>query len=178
MCMILNPCLTMWEITWSTRFVESNVCQWRSVISGGPRFKMFEGPPSRSTKGTSWAPYMHEFFRGSSACSPGKILNLESLKCHFPDFGERFYRILMVRKQHCNISEASLANVFTLQPEPGGPHLAHSGVGAPGFARSEPIVVAPLTSVHRLTCPHPYFNANNLLMIINVRETQLKRNYF
>ena len=45
-------------------------------------------------------------------------------------------------------------------------------------ARSEPIVVTPLTSVHRLTCPHPYFNANNLLMIINVRETQLKRYYF
>ena len=28
--------------------------QWRSVISGGPRFKIFEGPPpSRSAKGTS-----------------------------------------------------------------------------------------------------------------------------
>jgi hypothetical protein len=27
--------------------------QWRNVISGGPRFKIFEGPPSRSAKGTS-----------------------------------------------------------------------------------------------------------------------------
>ena len=26
--------------------------QWRNVISGGPRFKIFEGPPSRSAKGT------------------------------------------------------------------------------------------------------------------------------
>jgi hypothetical protein len=48
---------------------------------------------------------------------------------HFLDFGERFYRILMVRKRHCYISKASLANVFALQPEPGGPHLAHWGWG-------------------------------------------------
>jgi hypothetical protein len=76
--------------------------QWRNVISGGPRFKLFEGPASRSAKGTSRAPYMHEFSSGSRACSPGKLsLNLESLKCHFLDFGERFYRILMVRKRHC-----------------------------------------------------------------------------
>ena len=110
---------------------------------------------------------MHEFSRGSRACSPGKFVNLDSLKCHFPDFGERFYRILMVRKQHCNISEASLANIFALQPEPGGGgacmQFSSLGLGAPGFARSEPIVVTPLTSVHRLTCPHPYSNANNLL---------------
>jgi hypothetical protein len=37
----------------------------------------------------------------------------------------------MVRKRHCDISEA-LANVFALQPEPGGPHLAHCGLGPPG----------------------------------------------
>jgi hypothetical protein len=105
--------------------------QWRNVISGGPRFKIFEGSPSRSAKGTSWAPYMHKFSRGSRACSSGKFLNLHSLKCHFLDFGERFYRILMVRKRHCNISEA-LANVFALSPKPGGPHLAHWGWGPPG----------------------------------------------
>jgi hypothetical protein len=87
--------------------------QWRNVISGAPRFKIFEGPPSRSAKGTSWAPYMHEFSRGSRACSSGKCLNLYSLKCHFLDLGERFYRIRMVRKRHCNISEA-LAVMFLL----------------------------------------------------------------
>ena len=103
--------------------------QWRHVISGGPRFKIFEGPPSRSAKSTSWAPYMHEFSRGSRACSSEKFLNLHSLKCHFLDFGERFYRILMVRKRHCNISEA-LANVFALPPKPGGPHLSIE-VGGP-----------------------------------------------
>jgi hypothetical protein len=54
------------------------------------------------------------------ACSSGKFLNLHSLKCHFLDLGERFYRILMVRKRYCNISEA-LANVFALSPKPGGP---------------------------------------------------------
>jgi hypothetical protein len=121
--------------------------QWRNVISGGPRFKIFEGPaPSRSAKGTSWAPYMHEFSRGARACtcSRGKLLNLESPKCHFLDFGERVYTILMVRKRHCNISESSLANVFALQPEPGGPPIWPIGVGAPGFARSEPTVVTPL----------------------------------
>jgi hypothetical protein len=118
--------------------------QWRNVISEGPRFKIFEGPPSRSAKGTSRAPYMHEFSRGSRACSSRKFLNLDSLKCHFLDFGERLHRILMVRKRHCNISEA-LANVFALSPKPGGPHSAHWGLGAPGFSRSEPIVVTPLT---------------------------------
>jgi hypothetical protein len=52
--------------------------QWRNVISGPPRFKIFEGPPSRSAIGTSWATYMHEFSRGSRACSSGKFLNLHS----------------------------------------------------------------------------------------------------
>jgi hypothetical protein len=125
--------------------VATTACfQWRNVISGGPRFKIFEGPPSRSAKGTSWAPYMHEFSRGSRACSSRKCLNLHSLKCHFLDFGERFYRILMVRKQHCNISEA-LANVFALSPKPGGPHLAHWGWGPTWwFLLDEQAVVANL----------------------------------
>ena len=35
----------------------------------------------------------------------------------------------------------ALANVFALSPKPGGPQL---GLGAPGFSRSEPIVVTPL----------------------------------
>ena len=107
--------------------------QWRNVISGGPRFKLFEGHPSRSAKGTSRAPYMHEFSSGSRvSCSPGKFLNLDSLKCHFLDFEERFYRILMVRKWHC----CSIGYRLSL-----GPPL---GLGAPGFSRSEPIVVTPL----------------------------------
>jgi hypothetical protein len=85
-----------------------SVYQWRNVISGGPRFKIFEGP-------------LVEVLKARSTL----------LKCHFLDFGERFYRILMVRKRHCNISEA-LANVFALSPKPGGPHLAHWGWGPPG----------------------------------------------
>jgi hypothetical protein len=86
---------------------------------------------------------MHEFSRGSRACSSGKFLNLHSLKCHFLDFGEIFYRILMVRKRHCNISEA-LANVFALSPKTWGPPFGPLRLGAPGFSRSEPIVVTPL----------------------------------
>jgi hypothetical protein len=105
-------------------YVSSDV----TLYQGAPGSK---GPPSRSAKGTSWAPYMHEFSKGSRACWPGKFLNLDSLKCHFLDFGERFYRILMVRKRHCDISEA-LANVFALSPKLGGPHLAHWGWGPPG----------------------------------------------
>ena len=87
---------------------------------------------------------MHEFSRGSRACSSGKFLNLDSLKCHFLDFGERFHRILMVRKRHINTSEA-LANVFALSPKPGGPPFGPLGLGGPGFSRSEPIVVTPVT---------------------------------
>jgi hypothetical protein len=107
--------------------------QWRNVISGGPRFKLFEWPPSRSSKGTSRAPCMHKFSSGYRACSLGKFLNLDSLKCHFPDFGERFYRILMVRKRHC----CSIGYSLSL----GAP----LGLGAPGISRSEPIVVTPLS---------------------------------
>jgi hypothetical protein len=86
-----------------------------TAISGAPGSKLSKAPlaPSTSAKGTSQAPYMHKFSRGSRACSPGNFLNLDSLKYHFPEFEERFYRILMIRKRHCNISEA-LANVFAL----------------------------------------------------------------
>ena len=48
----------------------------------------------------------------------------------FLDFGERFYRILMVRKRHCKISEA-LANVFALSLNPGGGGIWPIGVGGP-----------------------------------------------
>ena len=82
-----------------------------TAISGPPGSKLSKGP---LVEGTSQAPYMHKFSRGSRACSPRTFLNLDSLKYHFPEFGERFYRILMVRKRHCNISEALLANVFAL----------------------------------------------------------------
>jgi hypothetical protein len=104
--------------------------QWRNFISGGPRFKIFEAPPLVEVPLNARVERrICTSFLGVQG-SPGKFLNLDSLKCHFPDFGERFYRILMVRKRHCNISEA-LANVFALQPEPGGPHLAHWGWGRP-----------------------------------------------
>ena len=91
---------------------------------------------------------MHEFSRGSRACSSGKFLNLDSLKCHFLDFGERFHRILMVRKRHCNISEA-LANVFALSPKPEGPHLAHWGWGPPGCPGLSPS--SSYATVHKRT---------------------------
>ena len=65
----------------------------------------------------------------SVANKNGKFLNLDSLKCHFLDFGERFYRILMVRKRHCNISEA-LANVLLYRLRLGAP-IWHIEVGIP-----------------------------------------------
>jgi hypothetical protein len=39
---------------------------------------------------------------------PRKFLNLESLKCHFLDFGEDFDRILMVRKQRFSMSKFTI----------------------------------------------------------------------
>jgi hypothetical protein len=62
-----------------------------------------------------------------------KIFESRASEMPFPGlWGEISYRILMVRKRHCNISETSLANVFALQPKPGGPHLDHWGWGRPG----------------------------------------------
>ena len=37
-----------------------------------------------------------------------KFLNLESLKCHFLDFGGRFDRILIVRKQRFSMSKFTI----------------------------------------------------------------------
>jgi hypothetical protein len=39
---------------------------------------------------------------------PRKFLNLESLKCHFLDFGGSFDRILMVRKQRFSMSKFTI----------------------------------------------------------------------
>ena len=58
---------------------------------------------------------------------------------------------MMVRKRHCNISGTSLADVFTQQPEPPSGPL---GLGAPGFTRSEPIVVMPQVLLHRTAQKH------------------------
>jgi hypothetical protein len=76
---------------------------------------------------------MHKFSSGSRACSPGKFLNLNYLNPGL--WGDGFYRILIVRRRHC----CSIGYSLSL----GAP----LGLGAPGYSRSEPIVVTPLCSV-------------------------------
>jgi hypothetical protein len=44
---------------------------------------------------------------------PKKFLNLESLKCHFLDFGGSFDRILMVRKQRFSMSKFTIFLQFS-----------------------------------------------------------------
>jgi hypothetical protein len=66
--------------------------QWRNIISGGPQFKIFEGPLVEVPKAQVERHICTSFLWGSRACSPGKFLNLDSLKYHL------FYRIRMVRK--------------------------------------------------------------------------------
>jgi hypothetical protein len=44
---------------------------------------------------------------------PRKFLNLESLKCHFLDFGGSFDRILMVRKQCFSMSKFTICLQFS-----------------------------------------------------------------
>ena len=44
-----------------------------------------------------------KYWGEGGSCTPEKFLNLKSLKCHFLDFGRRFYTILVVRKQHYKI---------------------------------------------------------------------------
>ena len=103
-------------------------CQLRNVIiSRGPRFKIFAGPHSRSAKGTSRAPYMHEFSKSTRAWSPGKFLNLDSLKCHFADFGGE---ILQNSDGQKTTFQHNKANVFALHPEPAwGPPFGPLGLG-------------------------------------------------
>ena len=102
-----------------------------TLYQGPPPVQSFRRPPIVEVPKARVERCICTSFLGVRACSPGTFLNLDSMKCHFPNFGERFYRILTVRKRHCDISEA-LTNVFALQPEPGGPHLAHWGWGPPG----------------------------------------------
>ena len=123
-----------YQIRWY--FLSNQHWRWALVISTGVTlYQGGPGPSSRSTKGTSRAPYMHEFSSGSRACSPGKFLNLDSLKCHFPDSGERFYRILMVRERHCCSIGYSLSLGAPIGV--GGPRVlpvpAHSSRYATGY---------------------------------------------
>ena len=54
---------------------------------------------------------------GPGACPTGKFLNLESLKCHFLDFGGRFDRNLMVRKRDYNVSKFAIWLEFCINYE-------------------------------------------------------------
>jgi hypothetical protein len=45
---------------------------------------------------------------------PRKFLNLESLKCHFLDFGGSFDRIMMVRKQRFSMSKFTICLQFSI----------------------------------------------------------------
>jgi hypothetical protein len=49
----------------------------------------------------------------TKAEGPRKFLNLESLKCHFLDFGGSFDRILMVRKQNFSMSKFTICLQFS-----------------------------------------------------------------
>ena len=56
------------------------------------------------------------FFLGelkTRAEGPRKFLNLESLKCHFLDFGRNFDRILMVSKQSFSMSKFTICLQFS-----------------------------------------------------------------
>jgi hypothetical protein len=114
-----------------------------TLYQGAPGSKISKPPPLVEVPKARVERRICTSFLGVQGMLTGNFLNLDSLKYHFLDFGERFYRILMVRKRHCDIPEA-LANVFAVQPAPGGPHLAHWGWGPPGSPGPEPIVVTPL----------------------------------
>ena len=113
--------------------------QWRNVISGVQRSH------SRSAKSTSCAPYMHKLSKGSRACSHGKFFNLESLKYHFLKlWGENLHNSdgQKTTLQHMKPPW----RMFLLYSLSLGPPFVPLGMGAPGLARSEPIVVTPLHS--------------------------------
>ena len=83
-----------------------------TAISGAPGSKLSKAPVVEVPKAQVKRHICTSFLWGPEhAHSDLDLLNLNSLKYHFPEFGERFYRILMDRKRHCNISEA---NVFAL----------------------------------------------------------------
>jgi hypothetical protein len=114
-------------------------CSGVTLYQGAPGSKFSKPPPLVEVPKAQVECRICTSFLGVQGMLTRKIFesDLDSLKCHFPDFGEKFYRILMVRKRHCDIPEA-LANVFALQPAPGGPHLAHWGWGPPGSPGPSP----------------------------------------
>ena len=48
---------------------------------------------------------------GPGACSYGNFLKLESLKCHFLDFGGRFDRNQRLRKRNYNVSKLAIWSI-------------------------------------------------------------------
>ena len=73
-----------------------------------------------------------------------KIFESRLSEMPFPGlWGEILQNLLMVRKRHCDISEALLYRLSLGAP------IWPIGVGGPGFSRSEPIVVTPLLYI----CP-------------------------
>ena len=122
-----------------TRVTENSV-SGRNVISGAHRFKIFEGPLVEVPKARVERRICTSFL-GVQGMLTRKMFESRLSEMPFPGLWGEICRIVMVKKRHCNISDA-LANVFALQPGPGGPHLAHWGWGPPVSTHSSYATVA------------------------------------
>jgi hypothetical protein len=123
------------HFSYMTRVTENSV-SGRNVISGAHRFKIFEGPLVEVPKARVERRICTSFLGG---CSPGKCLNLDSLKCHFPDFGERFAELWWSKNDI--VTYQMPWPMFLLYSLDLGDPIWPIGVGGP---RSQPIVVTPL----------------------------------
>jgi hypothetical protein len=84
--------------------VKVSFVEWHTGASG---VTLYQGPPGSKfskallvevPKARVERRICTSFLGGPGHMLTRKFLNLDSLKCHLLDFGERFYRILMVRK--------------------------------------------------------------------------------
>jgi hypothetical protein len=103
--------------------------QWRNVISGGPRFKLFEGPPQVDVPKAQVERRICTSFLGVQGMLTRKVFESRLSEMPFPGLWREILQ---------NSGQKTALLLWAWEPP--------LGLGAPEFSRSEPIVVTPLVS--------------------------------
>jgi hypothetical protein len=121
----------------------STLWQWRNVISGGPRFKIFEGPPLVEVPKARVERRICTSFLGVQGMLIRKSFESRVSEMPFP----RLWGEIL---QNSDGQKTTLWHIrgpgqcFCSTAWAWGPPFGPLWLGAPGFARSEPIVVTLL----------------------------------
>jgi hypothetical protein len=121
--------------------IHPQIHQWRNAISGGPRFKIFEGPLVEVPKARVERRICTSFL-GVQGMLTRKIFESRLSEMRFPGFWRDFTEFWW--SENDIVTYQRPWPTFLLYRLSWGPPFGPLGLGAPGFSRSEPIVVTPL----------------------------------